>query len=322
LYNCKINTLDTIDIKLLDYLDQNARISVTKLAHELGVSKQVISFRLKRLEKKNIIQEYSTYIDRAKLGFQHYQLYIKLGNYNKMDLYRDLSQIPHIHWCASAQGEFDIVIYFLTGNQADCYEAYNTILSTFSRHITNKEYLVTAQSHYFNQSAITYIQKKEVMVQKPQKRPRLKAVDFNLINLIKTNARVSIAEISREIGLSPRTIRDRLKYLRKVGVIKDFRIRLNYANLGYSHYQLLFETMAVSENEKKQLISQLLLRPQVIRLTQTLGKWELSADVVIHRKMPIKNWISKNLDQDILPQIGISQIKIDQVINVNTSIYL
>lgn len=314
-------SLDEIDKNLLALLDQDARQSVTMLAHKLGVSKQVVSFRLRRLEKEGIIQEYSAYIDRARLGYQHHQLYLKLAGYDFKNLLLDLSSLPHIHWCAASGGKYDLVIYFLTNNQADCYHTYSSILQKFSGYILSKDYLVTSKSHYFNQSAITYMEKKQVMVQMPQKRPRLKPQDFNLINLIKPNARISIVDISKSIGLSPRTIKDRLKYLQKVGVIRNFRARLNYTNLGYRHYQIFFEANNISDNQRIKILTSLIAKREVIRLTETLGKWDISCDVVLPNGDKILPWVKQNVDKKILIKTRLSHIEIKQMLGVNTSIY-
>ncbi len=48
--------LDLRDRKILSEIELNARLSNSEIGKRLGVSKQVIDYRLRKLEKNNIIQ--------------------------------------------------------------------------------------------------------------------------------------------------------------------------------------------------------------------------------------------------------------------------
>lgn len=309
--------LDNIDRSILSILDKNARMSITEISHEIGLSKQVVSYRLRRLEKSNVIEEYSTYIDRAKLGFQHHQLYLKTKSLNQKDLELILKNLPNIHWCANSFGKYNLVIYFLVKGQKDCYDTYTSILDSFKDFIYKKEYLVTAKSHYFNQSAITYVGKEKVLVQRPQKTPKLKIRDFIILNSIKTNARLDFSKIAKISGLTPRSAKDRLKYLRKIKIIRGFRARIKYESLGLKHYQVFFQTL----DNKKQIIDLLLPKKEVIRLTETIGKWELSSDIILPKDIDINLWLKNTLDQNISKGLRYSKILITGVLPINTSKY-
>ena len=57
-------------------------------------------------------------------------------------------------------------------------------------------------------------------------------VDRTIIRMLKENARVSLADISREVGLSSPTIKDRIDKLENQGVILGYRPLLDYRKLG------------------------------------------------------------------------------------------
>ena len=57
-------------------------------------------------------------------------------------------------------------------------------------------------------------------------------IDEEIIRLLKTDGRMPLTEISREIGLSSPTIKDRIDKLAVEGVILGYRPLLDYGKLG------------------------------------------------------------------------------------------
>lgn len=60
--------VDAIDVKLLDALADNARISIADLARQVRLSAPTVAERMKRLEEAGVIQNYTVTIDPAALG--------------------------------------------------------------------------------------------------------------------------------------------------------------------------------------------------------------------------------------------------------------
>jgi len=60
--------MDSIDIKLLELLQEDARMTVSDLSKKLVLSRPSVSERLLRLQEKGIILEFSARISPAKLG--------------------------------------------------------------------------------------------------------------------------------------------------------------------------------------------------------------------------------------------------------------
>lgn len=58
--------MDAIDRKILNRLQQNARVSIKALADECYISSPTISARIHQMEKQGIIKNYYTLIDYKK----------------------------------------------------------------------------------------------------------------------------------------------------------------------------------------------------------------------------------------------------------------
>lgn len=69
------NKVDEIDVKLLQALTENSKVTCNELAKKLGISRQQVARRLKKLEKNGIIKKYTIAVDFEKLNY----IYAGLG---------------------------------------------------------------------------------------------------------------------------------------------------------------------------------------------------------------------------------------------------
>ena len=60
-------SLDSIDVKILEVLQSNARISVSELSKKVNLSLSAVSERLKKLENGGVIEAYTTIIKPASM---------------------------------------------------------------------------------------------------------------------------------------------------------------------------------------------------------------------------------------------------------------
>ncbi len=70
--------MDLKDKRILYQLDLNARQTNTQIAKKVGLSKDVVNYRIKSLEKEGIITGYYTIIDTSKVGYFSFRVYLKL----------------------------------------------------------------------------------------------------------------------------------------------------------------------------------------------------------------------------------------------------
>jgi putative (di)nucleoside polyphosphate hydrolase len=59
---------DRIDLKILDLLQRNGRMSVTEVGEQVGLSTSPCSERIKRLERQGLITGYHAKVDASQLG--------------------------------------------------------------------------------------------------------------------------------------------------------------------------------------------------------------------------------------------------------------
>lgn len=106
--------LDRIDLKILDTLQRDGRISMTDLAERIGLSTSPCSERVRRLERSGVITGYHARVDPAALGktllvFIEITLSAKSGDL--FDKVRDeLLHLPDVMECHLVSGGFDYLV--------------------------------------------------------------------------------------------------------------------------------------------------------------------------------------------------------------------
>ena len=62
--------LDSINVKLLKMLNSNAKISLSEMGREVGLSASGVRKRIKQLERSGLIRSYTAIIDPQKFGLE------------------------------------------------------------------------------------------------------------------------------------------------------------------------------------------------------------------------------------------------------------
>ena len=65
-------------------------------------------------------------------------------------------------------------------------------------------------------------------------------IDIKILNIIQKDARISNAEIARQVGLAPSAVLERIKKLEERGVIRGYATELNAAELDYGLTAFVF----------------------------------------------------------------------------------
>lgn len=101
------------------------------------------------------------------------------------------------------------------------------------------------------------------------------ALDQQLIGLLRTNARLSVAALAHKLKVSRGTITNRIARLEDAGVIVGYTVRLRPDVEPNEIHAWM--SIAVEGNETRAVIASLLGEPGVASLHDTNGRWDLLA---------------------------------------------
>ncbi len=109
--------LDPIDLRILDLLQEDAKLTNKEIAAQLGMSTTPVYERIKKLEEKGYISQYVALVDRKKLGFplvafcnvslkEHSNKYLKIFE-------REVLSLNEVIECYHIAGAFDYLLKVL-----------------------------------------------------------------------------------------------------------------------------------------------------------------------------------------------------------------
>ena len=70
--------MDELDFKILEVLDWNGREKVKSIAEGVNSSKDVVAYRMRKIEEGGVINRYYPIIDLYKLGYNLSRFYFDL----------------------------------------------------------------------------------------------------------------------------------------------------------------------------------------------------------------------------------------------------
>ena len=121
--------LDDKDLKLLDLLRADARLSQKSLAAKVGIARSSLRERMARLEAEGIIRGYRADITTPVPGVAAY-LFVRLKRTPALDLIEFLRALPEVRGCASLAGDIDLLLEIA----ADTTERVNAARDRVSAH--------------------------------------------------------------------------------------------------------------------------------------------------------------------------------------------
>jgi Lrp/AsnC family transcriptional regulator len=106
--------LDTIDMKILALLQQDASLSTAEVADRVGVSQSPCWRRIQRLRDEGFIKATVAIVDCHKLGFNmciFAQVRMaRLTDEERKEFHRQIGEIPEIIECYAVFGDIDVLM--------------------------------------------------------------------------------------------------------------------------------------------------------------------------------------------------------------------
>ncbi len=145
--------LDATDQKIVTALSKDARSAILKISSSLNLSRDVVSYRIKKLEKAGVILTYRWLFDHEKVGFRFYKLILRLHNFSKTEELRLLEHCKMNQYIVQYMrlfGGWDVEIEFEIDDEDKMFEYINEIREKFDNIIRDYEVLHVYSEHKLN----------------------------------------------------------------------------------------------------------------------------------------------------------------------------
>ena len=130
-------TLDQIDQRILEMLQEDAKINIKEIAAQLNMTKTPIYERIKRLEKEGVIQKYVTILDRKKLTSSIIVFLEGSLNVEKFEqtneFFEAVEATPEIVECYLMGGQNDFMLKVIAPDLDRYHDFYATKIASLPR---------------------------------------------------------------------------------------------------------------------------------------------------------------------------------------------
>jgi len=144
---------DEKDLKIIEMLCKDCRTSTYKMAENINLSADAVSYRIKNLVDAGIIQKFTIMVDLTKLGFHWYTYAMQVKTFskeydNKMKEF--VRQHDNIIGDIKTLGTWDFMFHILTYDAPHYHKTIKEIKTTFSDIVKDYETWVAYKEYFFD----------------------------------------------------------------------------------------------------------------------------------------------------------------------------
>ncbi|MBO5667149.1 MAG: Lrp/AsnC family transcriptional regulator [Firmicutes bacterium] len=146
--------MDIIDVKILEVLQANSRVSISELSKKVNLSLSAVSERLKKLESSNVIEKYTVILNSQALDKElSVIMNISLENpHMTSDFLNFVRTEDEILECHYVTGEYDYVLKITTRNTATLELLMNRIKGISGIKRTQTNVVLSSVKHMYSVS--------------------------------------------------------------------------------------------------------------------------------------------------------------------------
>ena len=237
--------IDLKDRKILYELDLNCRQSNAQIGKKVGLKRDVVGYRIKKLEDEGIIKFYWTVIDNFRLGFNVFRIYLNF-QYIDADIKNEIIQyfvdFSDTWTVVTVKSEIDLVVIVWVKDIFKFYQFWEKTLDKYEDFFANYAISIYVQGDGYKKSyllsdGIDKSDKKIYTVKCGGKPIDIDTLNYKILNELAVNARISLIDLAEKFGNSSQSINYRIKNLFETGVIKAFRVDIDLSKLGLQRFK-------------------------------------------------------------------------------------
>ena len=125
--------IDITDRKILNILQQNARLTIQEIGTQINLSKTPVHERIRRLEREGVIDRYVTILDKKKLGnllMIYCQVTLDRQTRDSFTAFEtEVRELPEVLECNRVSGTFDYLLKIVSRDMDTYNHFYQERLS-------------------------------------------------------------------------------------------------------------------------------------------------------------------------------------------------
>ncbi len=124
-----MSKLDEVDMKILSALRTDASVSVPELSRRLDINLSVAYSRIKRLQKRGIIEKFTIQVNEKSLGMKAGALAgLKIDPKQRENVLREIERVDGVRLIREVTGRFDIFATLRGQSLDDLHKAVQDVI--------------------------------------------------------------------------------------------------------------------------------------------------------------------------------------------------
>jgi len=279
--------IDLKDRKILYELDRNCRQSNTQIGKKVGLKKDVVSYRIKKLQEEGVINKFYAAIDSFKLGYDVFRIYINfqyITQKKKEEIIKYFVDYKYSWVVVTIKSEIDLDVVVWV---KDIFEFYNFLEKTLDKFEEYFEKYAISIYVYASCYKKDFLLKDELPGYKREmyevrcgvKSVEIDEIDYKLLNELAVNGRAQLIELAEKVGCSSQSVNYRIKNLMKSGVINSLRVELNLSTLNFKHYRV--DIYLKDHRMKRPIFNYLKDKPYLEYMNLSMGWADLEPEFIV-----------------------------------------
>ena len=277
-----VQKLDSKDLKLVYWMNKDAKLTSKRLAYLLNTSREVVEYRFKRLKEQNIIKKQIALVNTSILGYDSFLLLLELQNYSpakEVEISEKIKNHSNTKWLIKCTGHWDLQVAITARDRKELKKVVDEITLICSE--TLRSYDFTYNIEFLKKENLGFLIDKEYKSEyKKSKKLKLKAKDELLLKLLAYDSKTTFLELANKTGLNVETVKSRIKHLTDAKVIVGHQMIVDLSRIGYLNHYIFMRINDLSETLEASIKTFFETLPAVVFVERLLGAWDLRIQVV------------------------------------------
>jgi len=284
MYNI-MEKLDLKDKRILYQLDRDSRQSLTQIGKKVGLPKNVVAYRINKLQKNGIIKSYHTVINAHKLGYIILRFYFTY-QYITPEIKKEIidyfiksrfSGIVH-----TIEGKYDLAMYMYIKNLPEFHKFWQKTLTKYRDYFAEQILSFYLEEDLYDFGSLfleNNSNRKKVIVFGGKEPVKIDELDKEILKIIGPNARVPAKDIAEKLGITAITVSNRIKKLKGEGIIQWFKTNIDFAKIGYRWHKV--DIVLRDQKRIPQIINYVSQNPRFVCVDKTIGYVDLELEFIL-----------------------------------------
>lgn len=258
------------------------------------------------MQNNGVIKGFIPLINTVRMGYIYLRLYLTfqyLTSEKKQEIIDYLVKTKIVVVVVRAQGKFDMIVFVAVKNLSDFTSFYYKMLGKYRDYFL--EIIFSLYSHEYLYERFLIFDESDNKRVKSRHKPipvltigstvKTDDLDHRILKLLVTDALMPVSCIAEKLGVTSTTINNRIKKLRKVGIITGFSILIDYTKIGHQWYKISIDLKEYGK--RGQIITFLETQQYLFAILQSIGHSDLELECLFkdinHLTFSMENLINK-----------------------------